>query len=839
MVSYLVEWGTKLLQGEEEDDPSILKDVVVMSIYENPHKQLGVSLNASPWDIRNAMRTNSIRLLAKTYFNKMDKPVLTYKYSMIAWHLCSKTLNVSKAQELKRILDELPHLFSGTEKDALPILRPVSGGNSATRACGWLQCIFVEAVWSASEGDVHQIYIIRVVYCGRVHFIRKRYSEFEALNSQLAFELLMVPGFPEKSIWFKFGFGDWHQRGESLCAYANRVHASLAARGVYSPRLLKFLGIDVARVHIEEDGRISKMLDSTGAQQGSVWHLVEEGWLKRWRKFVLGRAARRYEPPGPITNELLLVPRDITTTDTLTTTTTKKDDDFDTEKKENDARLDIVVEARASTVPVPKRRLHREYPATIREIKTVAARENRHIFVPGADSSIQIGATDETTTTKAPGETPLMEAAEKLTIGKHYRAVNYNLWVYWKMVHGGGPCISRKYKDITSAPACGTNAEARSRLQRFGRVCVAKNRRLHLYWQHLSKTAPGVREVLFEFEEKRLKKRADDAIAASKSERTKSRLRDAARYTQRSWRAKKQYAFNDDNVRVQKHAQEVFATADGEVEHAAPGAPFGVEEGEAVVKLGGAERYDVRFTDADGPTLPITLKKHSCSELTFVQIVDKPKLGLEGSLQTPHSAGRHPVTLSSSARKAREQLIEDSVLLVVQNYPVSSISHSQAMGRLTAAKWPLMLRFERPLAPKDVLRFSQVVDLELERSHDDDEKTDAQRQQEDDFKLQLMKRLLHMGIDILKYGRKGRPHRTVLYLNETLVFWQIKQANAKKLETPHLSLKYDLTKGMNLYDLKYVRIATVSPVFQSPLNTKADPSRSFSIFAGTSSLSFS
>merc|ERR1719240_1725373 len=75
---------------------------------------------------------------------------------------------------------------------------------------------------------------------------------------------------------------------------------------MFSPRLLAFLEIDAARVHIEEDGRVSKMLDSTSQVSGSVWHMVDEFWLKRWRKFVLGRAARRYEPPGPITNEHLL-----------------------------------------------------------------------------------------------------------------------------------------------------------------------------------------------------------------------------------------------------------------------------------------------------------------------------------------------------------------------------------------------------------------------------------------------------------------------------------------------------------------------------------------------------
>ena len=27
---------------------------------------------------------------------------------------------------------------------------------------------------------------------------------------------------------------------------------------------------------------------------------------------------------------------------------------------------------------------------------------------------------------------------EPATIGKHYRAINYDLWTYWRMVHGGG-----------------------------------------------------------------------------------------------------------------------------------------------------------------------------------------------------------------------------------------------------------------------------------------------------------------------------------------------------------------------------------------------------------------
>ena len=35
----------------------------------------------------------------------------------------------------------------------------------------------------------------------------------------------------------------------------------------------------------------------------TVWHVIHEEWLSKWRRFVLGRDARRYAPPGPISNK--------------------------------------------------------------------------------------------------------------------------------------------------------------------------------------------------------------------------------------------------------------------------------------------------------------------------------------------------------------------------------------------------------------------------------------------------------------------------------------------------------------------------------------------------------
>jgi hypothetical protein len=36
------------------------------------------------------------------------------------------------------------------------------------------------------------------------------------------------------------------------------------------------------------------------------------------------------------------------------------------------------------------------------------------------------------------------EGKKELKIPTHYRCVNYNVWRFYELVHGGGPCISRK-----------------------------------------------------------------------------------------------------------------------------------------------------------------------------------------------------------------------------------------------------------------------------------------------------------------------------------------------------------------------------------------------------------
>ena len=241
-----------------------------------------------------------------------------------------------------------------------------------------------------------------------------------------------------------------------------------------------------------------------------------------------------------------------------------------------------------------------------------------------------------------------------------------------------GPCISRKTKEITSPPACGPGQEAVSRLQRFGRMCISKQRRIAKFWHHLSGTARRcAREVLADAAERRIRDSrpigrsarlgtsarkggcdsprgtrsacggpakelmrsttrtrgrgvlvsisdevggffsAEEAIRTPRIASecgSKSRKETTHSHHSRSRRAStaSRPCLSSTQVKVMKHAQEIFARADGEVEHASAGAPFVVEEGESIVQVGATEQYEIKFTESDGPSLPVVFKRHSC-----------------------------------------------------------------------------------------------------------------------------------------------------------------------------------------------------------------------------------
>ena len=103
--------------------------------------------------------------------------------------------------------------------------------------------------------------------------------------------------------------------------------------------------------------------------------------------------------------------------------------------------------------------------------------------------------------------------------------------------------------------------------------------------------------------------------------------------------------------------------------------------------------------------------------------------------------GTAVAAMASSRDRAASQ-VPDSVLLVVQSYPVSSLAHDQVMHRLRSAKWPVTLRFSRPLTDNDVTPLARCLQLE------------QQGELPDDLKLQMLKRLLSKGVAVKKHGSR-------------------------------------------------------------------------------------
>ena len=112
MASYLYNSLKRIVVGEEDDDPSCLKDPVTMALYEDPLKGLGLKQTALPWDMRDALRTNCLNLVAQSSLNRRDKPLLPHKYALIAYHLAAKRSKSRRPRTLK-LMEEEPHSSPG------------------------------------------------------------------------------------------------------------------------------------------------------------------------------------------------------------------------------------------------------------------------------------------------------------------------------------------------------------------------------------------------------------------------------------------------------------------------------------------------------------------------------------------------------------------------------------------------------------------------------------------------------------------------------------------------------------------------------------------------------
>ena len=259
-------------------------------------------------------------------------------------------------------------------------------------------------------------------------------------------------------------------------------------------------------------------------------------------------------------------------------------------------------------------------------------------------------------------------------------------------------------------------------------------------------------------------------------------------------------------------------------------------------------------------------KRHSCSELTYVHSVGKDmamKKGRDQLVRTRRPLWSFrcwagfgpPVAAMASSRDHAASQVPDSVLLVVQSIPFHLWRMTKSCIACESAKWPVTLRFSRPLTDSDVTPLARCLSWNsranyLMISNSKCSSGSSARafpvkkhgsrtvwQSKFDGAFVLNRRVVLHAVDAaparwrgdagstldrarapdalvdVHTGRK-QAYDTVVYLNETMLFWRVRDAlkqqriarsaeektDEQQEEVRGLSLKYDLTKGVGLYD---------------------------------------
>ena len=519
----------------------------------DPKTPLRCNEQAGDAEIRDAFRKICIERMQGDWLN-VDS--LCKKGEMVNWNIAlfsyrkytkafmappSFTGNPIPAtlKDISKLLEKSP-LLEQKPIDILMVLKPLRsfemGYFQSVRACGFFTIILMGWETCYDKGLAYTSYIFQVDYCMRRSIVRKRFSEFTAFQEQILKEIHVYPAPPvEHNVLFRFFLGDKFARGSAMANFMYLTHQVLKERGLYSPRLMKFLNINVINVHIEEEARIAQLLDSSSLPPGCQWEIVDEVWLSRWRKFVMSRGARRYQAPGKITNIRLL----------------------QFEERE------------------------------LSEKNIESYTQWTHFL------GLEAGPNANNKLTKLGKHVP----RPHLKQGRNYRSINSNFWTYLHMVYGGGPRISRKDKSVYS-PLKLDVMGACILIQRLARRRIARKQFKKLENKHLSSKLEGVRIVLYEKQREEMAVRAKKQKDTIEEIRNRRYLEDAATFTQMAWRKKKKITASNEGLKGLKEAQEIHASADGGIEEAFEGEPLVVEDIKDIIAMPMTEIDEIVFTEA-------------------------------------------------------------------------------------------------------------------------------------------------------------------------------------------------------------------------------------------------
>lgn len=847
-----------------EDDVNVLHPSL-RSIYLKPEKSLGLDKDKITIDLlRDVFRKNCIALMDE--FANAGKPKLDERQLILAYHMARGTIK-GTANQVKTLIETSPY-FDFHPQYMLPLLRPVKSlmpYNKEFRAFRMLAVVYTpEQNFQLSNIlDWSTTYTFSVEYVMRRHTIQKKYEDFVKLNQELEQELLTLPTFPPSTT----GLGQAGSKGVELQEYIRRLHHALADRGVFSPRLMKFLAIDYEQVQTEEEGAFVLTLDSSSLPPNTAWHFIDEVWLDKWRTYVRGRAPRRYFPPGKITNariytqwrlfddalkaaqrvredddDALLLQQQLqqqqehkqsfahmvlklTRSEQLRHQTghqqhnnkdekqgrmrrlrdlferkrsdeggeegeeeDEEEEDEDEEKRsdneektddENDDENDDEYEEdnadeKDNDKDADKQRAR---PA----LSALKGLHKSHAFRKAKRRELAQARRLKRQQRKQQAQTH--EDIPKLIAIRDYRCVNFNVFRFLQIVHGGGPVISRALPDLYS-PVAYSFLHAVVLVQTRIRIKLARLRLKELRMQQLSQSYAG-KWLLVHEAQRCITRNAQKQLEVHRQQRIARNLETAATFTQNLWRLKKKYYLEDalQNLRKEQEAFRVVQriaqldTADLGASGSGAGADLGrvVTDLKPIVQVGNTNTYTRVLVDSVQGGLPFTLQR------------------VPGTEQAVILLRNNQLTDDST-------FVHRSILRAINRVPTSTLSYADILARLSNATFPLTLELERPFDPVYLPSLYAVVTLKVQGS--------LRVAIYAAFKLAFVR-----GIPFIKHASNSNTkHATTLCINDHALLYSNGISN---LGSSTLSNGENVTwTRLSLFDIKFVRDARDSDAIQ-------------------------
>ena len=348
----------------------------------------------------------------------------------------------------------------------------------------------------------------------------------------------------------------------------------------------------------------------------------------------------------------------------------------------------------------------------------------------------------------------------------HYRAVNCNVWMYYVIVHGGGPSISRMSANIYS-PFATSYLQGVINIQSKIRSYLAKKKLDYLYMENLSKCR-AAKELLAE--EKALEKLdvANAVIHEESQRRLNFDMIAAAQLTQALWR-KVNSSIPEEKLKMALQDEKVFARA-RKAERGTAAAPSKsvVKEMHPVVQIGETGLYNKTVAD-DQNGIPFKIQKTPWSEDAI--IVD---------------------TINDNFEK-------NSRLIAINGHPTMGMKYEMVKEMLGNSPKPLDLKFQRPPSHGHIMFLDELLSLKDPELQYASFKLLLSRQfylVRHSYSYKTRRALDSVGLNIVRTGLH-KPYLSAIILSETHLHLQ-NRFDVSKLES-------DLWKSINLYNINHIK----------------------------------